>query len=95
MFKITENKEILTTDIIKALTSKKCLTWQLKQNQFYKQSQLICGSEHDMVSSNCMNKCNKSNSTAAAVQVEANLQEELSIHLHFRKLKCCYKRNLN
>ena len=31
---------------------------------------------------------NKSNSTAGAVQVEANLQEQLSDHLHFRKLKC-------
>ena len=29
---------------------------------------------------------NKSNSMACAVQVEANLQEELSVHLHFRKL---------
>ena len=29
---------------------------------------------------------NKSNSTAGAVQVKANLQEELSIHFHFRKL---------
>ena len=29
-----------------------------------------------------------SNLTSAAVQVEANLQEELSVHLHFRKLKC-------
>ena len=29
---------------------------------------------------------NKSNSMAGTVQVEANLQEELSIHLHFRKL---------
>ena len=28
---------------------------------------------------------NKSNSTADAVQVEANLQEQLSNHLHFRQ----------
>ena len=32
---------------------------------------------------------NKSNSTAGAVQVEANLQEQLSDHLYFRKLKYC------
>ena len=31
----------------------------------------------------------KSNSTTSTVQVEANLQEQLSDHLHFRKLKCC------
>ena len=37
---------------------------------------------------------NKSNSTTGAVQVEANLQEELSVHLHFTKLKCCYKRHV-
>ena len=30
---------------------------------------------------------NKSSSTADAVQVAANLQEELSVHLHFRKLE--------
>ena len=35
---------------------------------------------------------NKSNLTAGAVQVEANLQEELSFHLHFGK--CCYKRKI-
>ena len=35
-----------------------------------------------------VNKKNKSNSTAGAVQVEANLQEQLNDHLHFRKLKC-------
>ena len=39
------------------------------------------------VNARSLNK--KSNSTASAVQVEANLQEELSVHLHFRKLKCC------
>ena len=27
--------------------------------------------------------------TASAAQVEANLQEQLSDHLHFRKPKCC------
>ena len=32
---------------------------------------------------------NKSNSTARSVQVESNLQEQLSDHLHFRKLTCC------
>ena len=32
---------------------------------------------------------NKSNSAAGGVQVGANLQEELSVNLHFRKLKCC------
>ena len=32
-------------------------------------------------------KSNKSNSTAAAIQVKENLQEELSVHLYFRKLK--------
>ena len=32
---------------------------------------------------------NKGNSTADAGQVEANLQEELSDHLHFRKQKYC------
>ena len=31
---------------------------------------------------------------AGAVQVEANLQEELSVHLHFTKLKCCKKRQV-
>ena len=31
----------------------------------------------------------KSNWTACAEQMEENLQEELSVHLHFRKLKCC------
>ena len=36
-------------------------------------------------------KTNESNSTAGAVQVEANLQKELSVHLHYRKLECCYK----
>ena len=34
-------------------------------------------------------KVNKSKSTTGAVQVEANLQEELSVRLHFTKLKCC------
>ena len=29
----------------------------------------------------------KSNSTAGAVQEKVNLQEELGVHLHFRKLK--------
>ena len=29
---------------------------------------------------------NKSNSTAGAVEVKTNLQEQLSNHLHFRKL---------
>ena len=33
------------------------------------------------------NKCDKSNSTAGAVQVEANLQEQLIDNLHFTKLK--------
>ena len=33
--------------------------------------------------------CNKSNSTAGAVQVEANMQKQLNDHLHSRKLKCC------
>ena len=32
---------------------------------------------------------NKSNSTAGAVQVEENLQEQFSDQLHFKKLKCC------
>ena len=32
---------------------------------------------------------NKSNSTAVAVQVEANLQEQLNDHLHFLKPECC------
>ena len=32
---------------------------------------------------------NKSNSTAGAGQVEASLPEELSVHIHFRKLKYC------
>ena len=32
---------------------------------------------------------NKSNSTTGAVQVDANLQEQLDDHLHFRKLQCC------
>ena len=31
----------------------------------------------------------KSNSTASAVQVKANMHEELSVHLNFRKLKSC------
>ena len=31
----------------------------------------------------------KSNLTAGTVQVEPNLQEELSVHLHFTKVKCC------
>ena len=34
-------------------------------------------------------RANKSNSTADAVQVDANLEEELSFHLRFTKLKCC------
>ena len=37
---------------------------------------------------------NKTNSTAGAVQVKANLQEELSVRLHFRKLTCSYKRQV-
>ena len=32
---------------------------------------------------------NKGNLTAGAVQVEANLHEQLSDRLHFRKHKCC------
>ena len=36
-------------------------------------------------------KKKKSNWMAGAIQVEANLQKELSVHLHFRKLKCCLK----
>ena len=32
---------------------------------------------------------NKSNSTAGAVQVEAYLQEEISVQLHYGKLTCC------
>ena len=36
-------------------------------------------------------RLNKSNSTTNAVQVKANLQEQLNDHLHFRKLKCCQK----
>ena len=37
-------------------------------------------------------KSDKNNSTASAVQVEANrLQQELNVHLHFRKRKCCYQ----
>ena len=35
------------------------------------------------------NNKNKSNSTAGAAQVEANLQEQLSDHFYFRKPKCC------
>ena len=35
-----------------------------------------------------------SNSMAGAVQMEANLQERLSVLLHIRKLKCCYKRQV-
>ena len=35
-------------------------------------------------------RVNKSNSMAGAMQVEANLQEQLGNHLHFRKLECCY-----
>ena len=31
----------------------------------------------------------KSNLTSCVVQVKENLQEELSIHLHFRKLEFC------
>ena len=34
-------------------------------------------------------KINESNSTAGDVQVEANLQEEISVRLHFTNLKCC------
>ena len=34
-------------------------------------------------------QCNSSNSTAGAVQVKANQQEELSDHLHFRNIECC------
>ena len=34
-------------------------------------------------------KINKSNSTARAVQLEANLQEQLNDQLHFRKQICC------
>ena len=37
---------------------------------------------------------NKSNSMADAVQLEENLQEELSVHLHFRKLKFGQKRQM-
>ena len=33
-------------------------------------------------------KDNKSNLTASAVKVEANLQEQISDHLHIRKLEC-------
>ena len=37
----------------------------------------------------------KSNSSAVAVQVEANLQEKLiCVHLYFRKLKCWSKRQV-
>ena len=32
---------------------------------------------------------NKSNSMAGAVQVKANMQKELCVHLHFTKLNCC------
>ena len=32
---------------------------------------------------------NKSNLTTDVVQVEANVQEQLSDHLHFRKIKFC------
>ena len=32
---------------------------------------------------------NKSTSTAGAVQVEPNLLEKLSDHMHFRKVECC------
>ena len=35
------------------------------------------------------NVTNKSSSTAGAVQVQANLLEQVNDHLHFRKLKCC------
>ena len=34
---------------------------------------------------------NKSNLTAVAKQVRANMQEKLSVHLHFKRLKCCKK----
>ena len=37
---------------------------------------------------------NKINSTAGAVQVETNLQEWLRVHLHFKNLKCCLKRQV-
>ena len=37
-----------------------------------------------------MNGCkNKRNSTSVAGQVEANLQKELSVYLHFKQIKCC------
>ena len=42
----------------------------------------------------CAVKNNKSISAANAVQVEANLQEELSVHLRLRKLKMLLKRQV-
>ena len=35
------------------------------------------------------NTSNKSNLTADAIKVEANVQERLFDHFHFRKRKCC------
>ena len=32
---------------------------------------------------------NESNSMVGAVQMKANLQKAISVHLHYRKLKCC------
>ena len=37
---------------------------------------------------------NKSNSTSGAKQVQANLQDELGVHIHFRKRKCYKKRRI-
>ena len=34
-------------------------------------------------------KENKGNSIAGAVQMEANLQEQINDHLQIRRLKCC------
>ena len=41
-----------------------------------------------------MMQFNKSKPTVNAVQVQANLQQEHSVHVYFRKLKCCLIRQV-